>query len=231
MPERLLDVLHQFTQTILNPYDVTDVLDQLIEHSMHVLEADGAGIMLADQRGDLGFAAASGDRVTHLELVQEKSESGVCYHAFTINEVVVASSLEDLERWPDYVARAREVGFESAIGIPLNACGQTMGVLNVYRETAGPWTDDDIEAGEILGSMAAGYILNSTQLRAKHELAEQLQGALDSRAVIEQAKGILMAAEGVNAESAFKALRTASMESNRKLREVAQELVDRNDAS
>lgn len=226
MSDRLTDVLHEFTRTILNPFDLADLLDRLIAHTMELLGAQGAGIMLVDRDGALGFAAASGERVAIMERVQERSETGVCFHAFTINEIVVTTDIDELGRWPDYTGRAQQVGFQSVIGVPLNARGKTIGVLNVYREQPGPWTEREIEHCEILAAIGAGYILNANELRAQHELAEQLQGALDTRTVIEQAKGLLMAASGDSGEQAFQRLRERSMNADRKLRDVAQELID-----
>jgi signal transduction protein with GAF and PtsI domain len=231
MTDRLTEILHEFTRTILNPFDLADLLNRLIANTTELLDAEGAGIMLVDRAGDLGFAAASGERVAKMERVQERSETGVCYHAFTINELVVANNIDDLATWPEYTERAREVGFQSVIGVPLNARGQTIGVLNVYRERAGHWTEQEIEHCEILAAIGAGYILNANELKAQHELAEQLQGALDTRSIIEQAKGLLMATQGDSAEEAFQRLRGLSMDANRKLRDVARGIVDQHERS
>lgn len=227
MPERLVKVLAEFTRSIINPFDRDELLDQLIGHALAALDAEAAGLMLADDNGDLAFAAASGARATQMEKVQEGSQTGVCYHAFTANQVVVANDLDDLQRWPIYTERAIELGFGSALGVPLNAFGQTIGVLNVYRERTGVWTERDIEVCEVLAAMGASYILSTSQLQAQHDLAESLQSALTSRVVIEQAKGILMGTEDVDADTAFAAIRKASRDNNRKLRDVAQEIVER----
>lgn len=227
MPERLVKVLSEFTRTIVNPFDRDELLDRLIHHTLRVLHADAAGLMLADANGNLEFAAASGQRATKMEEVQEDSQAGVCYHAFTTNQVVIANDLDALERWPTYTERALELGFESVIGVPLNAFGQTIGVLNVYRDKAGAWTERDVEVCEVLAAMGASYILSASQLRAQHDLSDSLQRALSSRVVIEQAKGILMSTADVDADTAFEALRKQSRDNNRKLREIAQEIVDR----
>jgi signal transduction protein with GAF and PtsI domain len=227
MPERLVQVLTEFTRTIVNPFDPDELLDQLIRHTLSVLDAGAAGLMLADSNGGLQFAAASGQRAAEMEKVQEGSKTGVCYHAFTTNHVVIANDLDDLQRWPDYTDRALELGFGSVLGVPLNASGQTIGVLNVYREEAGVWTERDVEVCEVLAAMGASYILSGSQLRAQHDLADSLQRALTSRVVIEQAKGILMATEDVDAGTAFETIRKAARDNNRKLRDVAQEIVDR----
>lgn len=227
MPERLVKVLTEFTRTIVNPFDRDLLLDQLIGHTLWALDAEAAGLMLADSNGDLAFAAASGSRATQMEKVQEGTKAGVCFHAFATNQVVIANDLDDLQRWPIYTERAFQLGFGSAIGVPLNAQGRTIGVLNVYREEASVWTERDVEVCEVLAAMGAAYILGASQLQAQHDLADSLQTALTSRVVIEQAKGILMATEGVDGQAAFEAIRKTARDNNRKLRDVCQEIVER----
>jgi GAF domain-containing protein len=223
----LIDVIHEFTNSLLNPYDLDELLVRLTGHATAVLDAAGAGIMLESRDGSLDFAAASCPAVTEIERHQDHVRSGTCHEAFVTNTTITVDDIEATDRWPTYRAKALELGLRSVIGVPLNAHGQTIGVLNVYRPEPGPWSSDDVEACEILAAMGAGYILHANQLRASQELAEQLQEALDSRAIIERAKGLLMATEQVDAETAFKGLRQASMDANRKLRDIARDIVDR----
>ena len=227
MEDRLLDAVHEFTQTILNPFDREDLLDRLMDRVTATLKAAGAGIMLEDRDGELEFAAASNSTARQVERLQDRAGTGACHEAFHTNQLVVVADLRDDDRWPPYTRRAVDLGLLSVIGVPLRAWGRTIGVLNVYRDRAGEWTDEDVEACEILGAMGAAYILNATQLLAQHEVAENLQSALVSRGIIERAKGILMERKGIDAEAAFKTLRQASMDSNRKLRDIAQEIVSR----
>ena len=227
MDGQLIDAVREFTRTILNPYDLDDLLDRLVDRVTEALRAAGAGIMLESRAGALQFAAASGASVREVELVQDHAGTGACHEAFVTNQIVVVGDLRSAGRWPGYTERAVSLGLLAVIGVPLHAWGRTIGVLNVYRNSAGEWTADDVEACEILAGLGAGYILNATQMQAQHELTENLQAALNSRGIIERAKGILMEREGVDADTAFKALRQASMDSNRKLREIAQDLVHR----
>jgi GAF domain-containing protein len=108
----------------------------------------------------------------------------------------------------------------------MNAFGQTIGVINIYRERPFDWTDDDVGAAQILASMGAGYILNANQLKAQHTLSEQLHAAVDSRDLIGQAKGIIMAQANIDGDAAFELLRDRSQAANRKLRDIAQEVVE-----
>jgi AmiR/NasT family two-component response regulator len=117
------------------------------------------------------------------------------------------------------------LGLRAVVAVPMRAWGRTIGVVNIYRDEPGPWGPDAIEAAEIVTAMGAGYVLYADQLRAQHELAGQLQTALESRHVIGQAKGILMIRHGTDAETAFQQLRIWSQDANLKLRDVARRLV------
>lgn len=221
----LLVAVREFTTTILNPYDLQELLHRLTQHASAVTGSYGAGIMLSGQHG-LGFAAASNDLIIDVEAIQDRVDSGPCHAAFGSNEVVAVDDLRSEHRWPEYRQRALELGFESVVGFPMRAWGQTFGVLDLYRRQATSWTDADLDAGEIMTSMGAGYILHANQLQAQHNLAEQLQTALESRDTIGQAKGVLMARHGIDAAAAIDMLRSTSQRTNVKLRDVAAELLE-----
>lgn len=225
MPDRLNEAVREFTRTVLNPFDLDALLQQVTEKASSTLRARGTGIMLEGDDGELGFAAASNDLVREVELAQDRTGTGPCVEAFTTNEIVVVEDLCTDTRWDDYGERATQLGLRSVVGVPLNAWGQTIGVLNVYRGEPAAWSQMDLEACELLAAMAAGYILNASQMQAQHELSEHLQAALESRGVIERAKGIIMGREGVDAATAFESLRQASMKRNEKLRDVARQIV------
>jgi GAF domain-containing protein len=186
----LLSAVREFTTTIANPYHLQDLLDRLAHHT--VADADGAGFMLAGREG-LGFAAASNDEVVEIEILQGRIDSGACREAYTVNEVVTVAGLSTHDRWPQYTGRALALGFRAVVGVPMNAGGQTIGVLNIYRRASGNWSPEQLDAAEILTAMASADVVHANQLRAQHDLAEQLQTALESRDTIGQAKGSLMA--------------------------------------
>ena len=221
----LIRVVREFTGSLTNPYDLDELLHRLMGHAMEVVDAAGAGVMLARDGRDLGFVAASDDRVIEAEQAQARLKSGACFHAYLTNEIVVVEDLAADERWPEYARHVVDLGLRAVLGIPMNACGQTIGVINIYREGLTSWSDEQIEVAEIITAMGAGYILNANQLRAQHTLSEQLQAAIESRDVIGQAKGILMAQERVDADTAFEGLRARSQRENRRLRDVAEQIV------
>lgn len=226
----LLAAIREFTTTIVNPYDLQDLLHRLTDHATAITSAHGAGIMLAGNDG-LGFAAASDDAVIDVEVTQDRIDGGPCHEAYETDQLTVVDDLEAADRWPEYRRRALELGFRSILGVPMRAWGQTIGVLDIYRRTAGPWSQSDLDAAEIMTAMGAGYILHANQTRAQHDLADQLQTALESRDVIGQAKGLLMARHGVDAEEAFGMLRSLSQQANTKLRDVARTLIEAESAA
>jgi GAF domain-containing protein len=222
---RLLEAIREFTTAILNPYDLQDLLHRLLDHTLVVTGAQGAGIMLSSDQG-LGFASATADDVVEIEVTQDRVESGPCHEAFFSNEIVLVDDLEREGRWPEYRQRALQLGFRAVVGIPLDAWGQTIGVLDLYRHAAGPLSEAEVDAAVIMAAMGAGYILHAHQTVAQHDLAAQLQSAVDSRDTIGQAKGMLMARHRVDADQAFGMLRSLSQQTNRKLRDVARQLVE-----
>jgi GAF domain-containing protein len=219
--------VREFTGAILNPYDLQELLHRLMGHAVQIVDAAGAGIMLAGDDGELSFVAASEQRVIDVELLQAQLKQGVCHEAFYVNEIVHMVDAGKDERWPQYTERVVELGLRSVIGIPLNAVGQTIGVINIYREAPGSWSDEEVAAAEILAAMGAGYILNANQMQAQNSLAEQLHSAIESRDLIGQAKGILMARSRMDGDEAFDLLRRWSQDQNRKLRDIAEEVVVR----
>jgi GAF domain-containing protein len=225
MPPALLLAVREFAEAILDPYDAQELLYRVTQHAVSVADAAGAGIMLTDSAQGLGFAAASHESVTELEQLQSVTERGPCHEAYTTNQVVVVDDLRATDRWPRYRARALENGFSAILGVPMSACGRTIGVLNIYRTVSRPWMRCEIDAAEILATMGAGYILHGHHLATQRQLAEQLHTALQSRDVIGQAKGILMARHRVGPDEAFELLRGMSQSANRKLRDVAAHVV------
>jgi GAF domain-containing protein len=224
--DRLLEVLRDFTTDIVNPYDLTELLYRVTRDAVTVLEAAGAGIMLEDDDGKLSFAAASHELVMEVEQVQAHIGDGACHEAYVEREVVVVEDLREEDRWPEYVRRVTGKGLHAVLGVPMTAFGHTIGVINIYRGRPSAWSKEDIDGAEILAAVGAGYIVNASRMRAQHELQEQLHTAIESRDVIGQAKGVLMAREGVSADDAFQMLRSISQSNNLKLREVARRVVD-----
>ena len=227
MRTELIHIAREFARAIVNPYDPQELLHRLLASSADLLAAAGSGIMLEDDGGELAFAAASEDRIVAIELHQQRANEGACVEAFRNNELVIVGDIQsEADRWPRYAQRARDNGMAAVIGVPMNAFGQTIGVINLYRDTPTVWTDEDITNAEVVAAMGAGYVVHASQLRAHIDLTEQLQAAIASRDSIGQAKGMIMARLGVDADEAFAMLRQLSQVRQIKLREVARQVVE-----
>jgi GAF domain-containing protein len=226
----LVQVIREFAGTIINPFDPDELLHRLMRHATHVVGATGAGVMCATEGGELDFVAASQERLVEAEQHQARLQSGACFEAYSTNSIVTVEDLRTEERWPSYARHVADLGLLSVLGVPMNAFGQTIGVINFYRDEPSTWSEDDVNAAEIITAMGAGYILNADQLRAQHLLGEQLRTAISSRDVIGQAKGILMARANVDADTAFEMLRERSQHRNQKLRDLAEQVVEQHEA-
>lgn len=223
---RLLAAIREFTDTIVSPYDLQGLLYQLTGYAAALTGAQGAGIMLADRAsGLLGFAAASDDRVAGLEVLQDHLEAGPCHEVFVGNALGAVADLQGDGRWPAFERRASQLGVRAVASVPMHTWGQTIGVIDIYRDRPGPWRPDDLEAARIITALGAGYVLHVSQLQAQFEVVDHLRGALESRDVIGQAKGILMARHGIDATTALARLRSMSQDAGVELHVFADRLV------
>jgi len=212
--------------TLVADYDVVDLLDQLVEASVSLLDVSAAGLLLDDQRGHLALVASSSEETRLLEIFQLQSNEGPCLDCVRNGTAVSTADLAaDHDRWPLFVPEALAAGFRSVTAVPLRLREQTIGGLNMFRDTATMLRQEDRELAQALADVATIGILQQRSAHRTSLLAEQLQQALNSRVVIEQAKGILMERHGCDADEAFERLRVESQRSNRKLRTLAAEVV------
>ena len=223
--ETLLAALTEFAETLTTHYDVADVLDELTSRAATVLDATGAGVSLGDAKGELAFATASSEMVSRIERVQEQSQLGPCWAAYRTQTLVLITDVAEREDWPEYRAVCLEEDIRSVAGIPMVWDGRSFGALNVYREGPRFWTETEIAAAGILANMATSYVAHASQLDEAKRLNEQLQEALDSRVVIEQAKGLLAGERGVTLNEAFESLRRHARSHHASLRAVAEAVV------
>lgn len=201
------------------------VLRQLVALSMEAFPGTEAGISLLE-RGRWRSAAPASERVDRVEQREYECDQGPCVEAGRRGEVFESADLHEETRWPEFTRAALEAGFRSTVGVPIVVDGEVLGALNLYAETPGRFADHQ-RATDVIVAQGAVAIRAASIHDANLRLVEQLQAALASRAVIERAKGVLIAREGCSDDDAFDILRRASQRENRKLREIAQELVDR----
>jgi len=218
-------VLRKFARTMAGSYDLTDALYDLSDSIVEVLGATAAGVALLD--GDeLRFVTATSDAGAASERAQERLQSGPCMASIEENRPVPISDIRHhRDRWPAYVPEAEEIGFLGVLGLPLVLGDRRVGSLDIYSERPRAWTDDQIDAALALADIAAAYVLNASELARHQRTAEQLQIALDSRIVIEQAKGMLAQRLGISPNDAFQRIRSSARRRSVTVAEVSRKVV------
>jgi GAF domain-containing protein len=204
---------------------VEDAIREIVNTTHAMFDVDGAGLMLVNAEQHLRSIAASDDRFAHLEELQIRHQEGPCIDAFEIKDLVGTEDLTDDRRWPQFseAAVARKVRAVLASPLPYNQ--DAVGVVAVLSEQRRPWSAEGELALLAFTDLAALLIASMMQGEQQSELAAQLQGALDSRKVIEQAKGVLMGTQGISARAAYEQLRAQARAERRKLGAVCTEIV------
>jgi GAF domain-containing protein len=217
----------RLADTLASDFDIVDFLHGLSADSVEILRAEAAGVMLADPRGGLRLIASSDERMRLLELFELQDAEGPCLDAFSSGRAVQASAANGRARWPVFATRASGEGFQVMCAVPLRVRTHVIGALNLFRGSDEPFTGIEMEIAQAMAEMAAIGLIQERALRERNLLTEQLQAALSSRVVIEQAKGMLAEYLTVTVDDAFKLLRIYARDHNRKLSQVASDLVDR----
>lgn len=224
--ERLSEVLKTFARTLVADYPVEEMLEKVCAEVVVLLDVAGAGVMLEDENGDLRFVAASNDLVRRIETLQIELGEGPCLSAYRTGQTVTIADLATDTRFARFSPRARATGMASVSSFPLLTSDDCVGALNLYAETPAAGGPESDELGRLLADVCTTYVVNSNTLMASNKLADQLQRALDSRVVIEQAKGVLAEQLAVDVGEAFEVLRRHARSNGRKLHDVATEVVE-----
>lgn len=225
--DALVDAFQDYSQVLLGPYEIGDVLYQLTDQAVEVLGVDGAGVSVAQDGDDrLTFVAATDASVATVEATQERGGEGPCHDAYRHGKQVTVTDLTMETRWPVYVQVATDEGCLSVAGLPMPLGGRRIGALNLYRRTRHDWHDDELQVGQVLANMATGYILNHTELSDTRTVVDQLQRALDSRVIIEQAKGVVAASRRMNPDEAFDLLRNHARCTQTQLHDLCRHVVE-----
>jgi GAF domain-containing protein len=224
--QTLADTFVKLADSLVDDYDVVDLLDQLVNACVHVLGVTAAGMLLDDQKGNLALVASSSQESRLLELFVLQSNEGPCLDCVRSGATVISGNLdEEATRWPRFVPAARVAGFHSVAAMPMRLRDQTIGGLNLFMASPHVVPAEDRLLAQALADVATIGILQQRSLHRSHLLSEQLQNALTSRIAIEQAKGVLAERNGLTMDSAFDALRRHSRDHNLKLTEVARAVV------
>ena len=224
----LRSAFRDFTDVVLEPYDAEGMLRLLTGQVTSVLDIDGAGVSLATGDGShLRFGMATDDDIAAVEHQQVSAGEGPCHEAYLTGEQVTIDDLEREERWPTYRQVGLDHGVGAVAGLPMPVCDDRVGALNLYRDRAHAWGSEELETAQLLADMAGGFMIHANRADAEKLRSEDhLKRALESRVVIGQATGILMAQQQISAESSFDLLRCTSQARNVKLRAIAAHVVE-----
>jgi GAF domain-containing protein len=217
----------RLADTLASDFDIVDFLQGLSVDSVELLGAEAAGVMLSDGRGGLRLIASSDERMRMLELFELQGAQGPCLDAFSTGQPVQAGAADSRLRWPDFAPRASDSGFQMMCAVPLRVRTDVIGAMNLFRGTDAPFTDDEMDIAQAMAEMAAIGLIQERAIRERTLLTEQLQSALTSRVILEQAKGMLAEYVKVTVDEAFQLLREYARNGNRKLSDVARDVVDR----
>jgi transcriptional regulator with GAF, ATPase, and Fis domain len=222
----LSETFVELTDTMVADFDVIDFLQVLTDRSAQLLDVSAAGLLLADQRGELRVVAASSEAARLLEQLQVQLGQGPCLDCFRSGRAVTATDLAADRRWPGFADAAAQAGFGAVQALPMRLREQVIGALNLFRAAPGDFDPVNVRVGQALADVATIGLLHERNMRRRDTLNEQLQSALNSRVVIEQAKGKLAERLGLDMDQAFNVLRDHARSRNLRLSELARAFID-----
>jgi len=212
----------ELADTLVADFDVVDFLHVLANRCVELLGVQAAGLMLADQRGQLRLVASSSEQSRLLELFELETEEGPCLTCFETGQPTADTRLDRPDpRWPQFGSRAAAAGFASVCALPLKLRTDVIGVLNLFSTEPGPLADDFARIGQALADVATIGLLQHRAIEHRQVLAEQLQGALNSRVLVEQAKGVVSERLHLGMPEAFESMRAYARRRHQRLSVVA----------
>jgi transcriptional regulator with GAF, ATPase, and Fis domain len=225
--QRIVETFVELADTMVEDFDVVEFLHRLAERCVELLDCAEAGLLLADAAGVLRVMASSSERSDALDLLQSQNEEGPCFECYRHGAPVFSEDVEaEAERWPTFAPLALQVGFRSVQAIPMRVHRETVGALNLFRAGSGRLVEQDMLLGQGMADIAAIALLQERTVRQAHGVVGQLQGALNSRVIIEQAKGVLAERAQIGVDAAFARLRAHARAHNLHLSDVARDLID-----
>ena len=231
MSAREDDIVASFVSmagSLAQGHDVNELLTQLAGDCARLIDVSAVGLLLADSRGALHVVAASSERVADLEAFQAQRAQGPCHTCYLEGQPVNVPDLAAVAaRWPEFAAVAAKVGVASVHAVPMRLRDATVGALNLFGNTPGALNEADLRLAQALADVATIALLQDRAAADTNVVNEQLQHALDSRVVLEQAKGVLSYSGDLDMPAAYAALRTYARDHNIKLTELSRALVNR----
>ncbi|MGI5166709.1 GAF and ANTAR domain-containing protein [Spirillospora sp. CA-253888] len=228
--QRVTAAFVTLADTLVTGFDIIEFLQQMAECSVELLGVDAAGLLVTDQQNHLRLVATSSEQSRLLELFQLQNDQGPCLDAFTTGTPVHCADLTSSEahaRWPLFAPQAARCGFAAVSALPMRLREQVIGALNLFRTTPGELPAPTLELGQALADIATIGLLQQRALHQASIVNGQLQTALSSRVLIEQAKGTLAERHGWSMNQAFAALRDHARRRNLHLTDLAQAITDR----
>jgi GAF domain-containing protein len=223
--EEVRQALRELDDLRYSAGNLDEALRRIVLATHRLFAVDGAGLMLLDPDQLLRNVAVSDSRVDHLEELQIQHGDGPCVDAFEEKTLVDAADLADENRWPLFSPAAAERGLRAVLASPIPYNQHAIGVVAIFSAKARPWTPEGELALTTFTDLAALCVANTMASEERGELAEQLQRALDARVVIEQAKGALVAREGLSEREAFERMRRQARSQRRPVADVAAEVM------
>lgn len=218
----------ELASSLARGYDVVELLSTLTTDCARLLDIASAGLLLADGRGVLHVMAASSERTRQLEVFQVQRADGPCRDCYLDGAPVQVPDLRlEADRWPRFVPAAMEAGFLSVHALPMRLRDQVLGALGLFGTTPGSLHPDDLSLAQALADVASVALVQERVAADQQTLNEQLQTALTSRVVLEQAKGVLAQQGSLPIEETFGILRRYARDNNLRLTAVAEAIVDR----
>lgn len=227
LARRLSDTLIELADTLATTFDIDEYLHLLCVRTHDLFEVDAVGVLLEAPDGTLQLTAASTDASAALDVFEAQARQGPCFDAYRSGEQIVDADLTAMgDRWPDFTLMALERGLRAVHAFPLRLRADRVGAMNLFRDAPGSFHGYDVAAAQALADMATIAIISRRQYDAAQVRAWQLQGALDSRIIIEQAKGIIAERRGLRPSEAFQAIRGHARHHQRTVRDVSRDIVD-----
>jgi len=227
-PARLMDAFVEMADTLVDDFDLVDFLHHMTDHTAAISGSSSVGLLLGDEHGRLNFMAATSTGAEHLELYQLQTREGPCVDSVRSGRPVVVTDLHQAtHRWPSFAPMAVAAGFGSVHAFPMRLRDRVVGALNVFGVEVAPLDETDVRVIQALADVATISLLQERALAAASTLTQQLQGALSSRILIEQAKGVIAASNDVTLRQAFESLRKYARSHHVLLSDLAARVVDR----
>ncbi|GAB0104163.1 GAF and ANTAR domain-containing protein [Nocardia sp. JMUB6875] len=223
----LVQAFVELADTLVADYDLIELAQRLVDDCARLLAVDAAGILVAAPGDGLQVLASTTEQARLLELFQVQSEAGPCLLAYRTGVSVLVQDLAvEPDRWPAFARRALSDGFRAVCALPLRLRDERIGALNLFSRTAGALSAKDVLVGQALADIATIGILHQRAATRSETINRQLQTALNTRIIIEQAKGMLAERSGIDMDTAFGQLRGYARANNRRLTDLARAVVE-----